>query len=87
MRLLLRFAGIILCAVVLLGNTQCQQSSNISGQSDGSPIFVTTLAVENANGVPTTSFTSGESIQFVLSVHNRTNYAANHYQPGVRVAV
>ncbi|HKV97536.1 MAG TPA: hypothetical protein VJR90_08625 [Gammaproteobacteria bacterium] len=73
MRLLLRFAGIILCAVVLLGNTQCQQSSNISGQSDGSPIFVTTLAVESANGVPTTSFTSGESIQFVLSVHNRTN--------------
>ncbi|HKS93470.1 MAG TPA: hypothetical protein VJS16_02300 [Gammaproteobacteria bacterium] len=73
MRLLLRFAGIILCAGLVLGNTQCQQNNSSSGDSDGSPTFVTTLAVESAHGIPTTSFTSGESIQFVLSVHNRTN--------------
>lgn len=73
MRLLLRFAGIILCAGLVLGNTQCQQNNSSSGDSDGSPTFVTTLAVESAHGIPTTSFASGESIQFVLSVHNRTN--------------
>ncbi|MGH8291879.1 MAG: hypothetical protein ACRESA_00215 [Gammaproteobacteria bacterium] len=72
MRLLLRFAAIILCAGLSLGNTQCQQSVSSTSQSGGSPTFVTTLAVENANGVPTTSFVAGESIQFVLSVYNRT---------------
>ncbi|HKT32396.1 MAG TPA: hypothetical protein VJS89_07895 [Gammaproteobacteria bacterium] len=73
MRLLVRFAAITLCAGLALGNTQCQQSISSSNQNGGSPTFVTTLAVENANGIPTTSFASGESIQFVLSVHNRTD--------------
>jgi hypothetical protein len=56
--------------MLLLGNNQCQ---NNSSNSSTSPAFVTTLAVEDANGNPTTNFSQGQSIQFVLTVHNRTD--------------
>ncbi|MGH8321824.1 MAG: hypothetical protein ACRESX_03945 [Gammaproteobacteria bacterium] len=55
---------------MLLGNSQCQQNNS---QTNGSPTFVTTMTVEDANDDPTTSFSSGQSIQFVLNVHNRSN--------------
>lgn len=73
MRLLSRLPAILLCVGLLLGNTQCQQGNSSSSGSGGSATFVTSMAVENANGIPTTSFASGESIQFVLSVRNRTD--------------
>ncbi|HVC38154.1 MAG TPA: hypothetical protein VNF46_07110 [Gammaproteobacteria bacterium] len=57
----------VLCAALLLGNSQCQNNS-----ASSSPTFVTTMAVEDANGNPETSFSSGQTIQFVLNVRNRT---------------
>jgi len=65
MRTALRFSAAAFVAVLLLGNGQCHSD-------DGSPSFVTTLTIEDANGVPDRSFFSGEEIKFVLSVKNRT---------------
>ncbi len=58
----------VLCAALLLGNSQCQNNS-----ASSSSTFVTTMAVEDANGNPETSFSSGQSIQLVLNVRNRTD--------------
>lgn len=60
-----------LLAAALLGNTQCQSNTNNGIGPDG-PNFVTTLAVEDANGNATSSFSPGQQIQFVLSVRNRS---------------
>lgn len=68
MQRFLRLIGIVLVAALVLGNSQCQQSS-----SDSGPAFVTTLTVEDANGNQTSSFSSGQTIQFVLNVRNRTD--------------
>lgn len=65
-------AGIGLCAAILLGNTHCQSNTN-GGIGPEGPNFVTTLAVEDANGNITGSFSSGQQIQFVLSVRNRSS--------------
>lgn len=84
MRLLLRFTGIVLCAGVLLGNTQCQQSGNAQINPPtgtppkpvlpgNGPDFVTNVTIEDGNGNVSNSFTQGEEIQFVVSVRNRTN--------------
>lgn len=85
MHLLLRFALIILCAGVLLGNTQCQQRGsgvvNAGSPGDGcgasptavnsnAPDFNTCLSVEDADGNPTGQFAAGQQIQFAISVHN-----------------
>ncbi|MGH8399355.1 MAG: BsuPI-related putative proteinase inhibitor [Gammaproteobacteria bacterium] len=70
-RLLMRIAGIAVCAVMLLGATQCQTTNNGTGP-DG-PLFVTTLAVEDASGNVVSSFPPGQQIQFVLSVRNRSS--------------
>lgn len=72
MRLLLRFATILLCAGLLLGNTQCQQGSS-GGLADSGPAFVTTMTVEDANGNPASRYSQGQTIQFVISVRNRLN--------------
>ncbi|MGH8283474.1 MAG: BsuPI-related putative proteinase inhibitor [Gammaproteobacteria bacterium] len=69
-RLLMRTAGIAVCAAMLLGATQCQTTNNGTGP-DG-PLFVTTLAVENVNGTSASTFSPGQQIQFVLSVRNRS---------------
>ncbi|MDE2234207.1 MAG: hypothetical protein KGL13_09340 [Gammaproteobacteria bacterium] len=66
---LMRVAALVLAAILLLGNSQCQNSSS----SSTSPAFVTTLAVEDANGNPATTFSQSEAIQFVLTVRNRTS--------------
>lgn len=64
-------AGFALIAAALLGNTQCQSTSN-NGIGPNGPNFVTTLAVEDANGNAASSFTPSQQIQFVLSVRNRS---------------
>ena len=69
---LIRIVGVAVCAALLLGATQCQSSSSNGIGPDG-PVFVTTLAVEDANGVLSSTFSSGETIQFVLSVRNRSS--------------
>jgi hypothetical protein len=68
----IRLIGIVLCTALILGNSQCQQSS-ISNTSGNGPSFVTTLAVEDANGNSASQFSQGQAIQFVISVHNRLN--------------
>ena len=70
-RQLARAAGLGLLAVALLGNTQCQNTAN-NGIGPAGANFVTTLAVEDANGNATSSFFPGQQIQFVLSVRNRS---------------
>lgn len=67
MRHLLRTLFMILCAVLLLGNSQCQNSNSASTTT---PDFQTSLAVQDANGNSATEFSQGEQIQFVVSVHN-----------------
>jgi Intracellular proteinase inhibitor len=62
----------LLLTGMLLGSTQCQNTTNDGTNSNG-PIFVTTLAVEDANGNAASNFSLGEQIQFVLSVRNRTD--------------
>lgn len=69
-RLFMRIAGIAVCAVMLLGATQCQTTNNGTGP-DG-PLFVTTLTVENMNGNSASTFSPGQQIQFVLSIRNRS---------------
>lgn len=71
MRMLRALFGVLL-AGMLLGSSQCQNTNNDGTNSNG-PIFVTTLAVEDADGNATSSFSLGEQIQFVLSVRNRTS--------------
>lgn len=65
-------AGVVLIAVFLLGANQCQSSTTNGIGSDG-PVFVTTLAVEDASGNVASTFNSGDEIQFVLSVRNRSS--------------
>ena len=68
---LLHIAGIILCVTFLLGANQCQTSTTNGTGSDG-PVFVTTLAVEDANGNSVSTFLSTTNIQFVLGIRNRS---------------
>ncbi|MGB9429184.1 MAG: BsuPI-related putative proteinase inhibitor [Gammaproteobacteria bacterium] len=59
---------------LLLGSTQCQTTNNNGTGPDG-PLFVTTLAIEDANGNIASSFSAAQEIQFVLSVRNRSTTA------------
>lgn len=67
-----RWCASAICVLALLGNTQCTLNQN-KNNTAGSPEFVTSLSVDNANGQPADSFASGDTIQFVLTVRNRTN--------------
>jgi Intracellular proteinase inhibitor len=71
---IIRITGIMLCATLLLGASlsQCQTSTTNGIGSDG-PIFVTSLAVEDASGNAVSTFNSGDPITFVLSVRNRSS--------------
>ncbi len=71
MQRLLRLIFGITIALWLLGASNCSQSSNNSD----APQFVTTLTVENTSGQATTSFAQAESVQFVLTIRNRTDQA------------
>jgi hypothetical protein len=69
MRRLLIAAGIM---VACLGASFVSCSSG--GGDDGSgigPSFVTTLAIRDSSGTPTTTFDAGEPIELRLSVRNR----------------
>ena len=70
-KLFVRVTGIGVCTWMLLGATQCQNTTTNGIGSDG-PVFVTSVAVEDANGNPTSTFLSATNIQFVLSVRNRS---------------
>ncbi|MBU6422294.1 MAG: hypothetical protein KGL98_10245 [Gammaproteobacteria bacterium] len=70
-RRLIHVAGLSLIAAALLGASQCGKTSN-NGVGPNGALFVTTLAVEDANGNAAGSFTPGQQIQFVLSVRNRS---------------
>ncbi|HEY1773036.1 MAG TPA: hypothetical protein VGH91_07590 [Gammaproteobacteria bacterium] len=67
MRGLIRLLFGIFAVMVLLGASNCTQTSN----SDA-PQFVTTLQVENS-GVPSSSFAQGDTISLVLTIRNRTD--------------
>ncbi len=67
-----RIAGIGVCALMLLGANQCQTSTTNGIGSDG-PVFVTSVSVEDANGNVASTFPLGASIQFVLSIRNRSS--------------
>jgi hypothetical protein len=71
MQRLLRLIVGITIALWLLGASNCSQSSNNSD----APQFVTTLTVENTSGQTTASFAQAESVQFVLTIRNRTDQA------------
>jgi hypothetical protein len=64
-------AGLGLVTAALLGASQCQSTGN-TGIGPNGANFVTTLAVEDASGNAAGSFTSGQQIQLVLSVRNRS---------------
>lgn len=66
----LRTLGILLCAGMLLGTSRCQKQDN---QTDGSPLFVTSLGLEDANGALQDTFTAGQPITLKLTVYNRSN--------------
>jgi len=68
----IHIVGVALIAVLLLGANQCQTSTTNGIGSDG-PVFVTTLAVEDANNNPASTFSLSAPIQFVLSVRNRSS--------------
>lgn len=55
------------CAMAM-GATQCQ-----IGTSADSPDFVTTVVVQDANGLSADSFSAGQQIQFVVNIRNRSS--------------
>jgi len=68
MRGLIRLAFGIAAVAVLLGASKCTKNN-----SSDAPQFVTTLTVENTSGQPSAAFSQGETIQFVLTIRNRTD--------------
>ena len=73
LKLVARVAGIGVCTWMLLGATQCQNTTTTNGIGSDGPVFVTSLAVEDANGNPASTFLSATNIQFVLSIRNRSS--------------
>jgi hypothetical protein len=70
MQRLFRLIGLSTIALWLLGATNCAKNSDANA-----PQFVTTLTVQNSAGQPTVSFAQGDTVQFLLSIHNRSNQA------------
>ncbi len=66
--------------VMALGATQCQ----IGNQND-SPDFVTTVAVQDANGQSADTFSAGQQIQFVVSIRNRSDVSQTLTFPTAQV--
>lgn len=64
MRRLFRTLAAILCVLLSLGNTNCTKNS-----SSNTPQFVTTLTL------PSSTFTQGTTVQFLLSIRNRSDTA------------
>lgn len=70
MRRLIRLFAALFCMLLLLGNTNCNKNSDSSA-----PQFVTSLSVRDINGNPASAFAQGDSVEFVLSIRNRSNIA------------
>ncbi|MGE5625381.1 MAG: hypothetical protein ACM3ZT_07525 [Bacillota bacterium] len=68
MRRVLRYLVGSLTLLLLLGNSNCSKNNDSSA-----PQFVTSLTVEDASNLPTSVFASGATIQFVLTIRNRSN--------------
>jgi hypothetical protein len=68
MQRLFRLITGISIALWLLGASNCTQNSNAAA-----PQFVTTLTVQNSAGQPTVSFAQGDTVQFLLTIRNRTD--------------
>lgn len=74
MRRLFRTLAAVSCALLLLGNNNCSKNS-----AANSPQFVTSLAIEDASGLPSSGFTTGTLIKFVLTIRNRSDQAQTLY--------
>jgi hypothetical protein len=68
MRRVIRVFLVFFVAALLLGNSNCTKQASTTD----SPVFVTSLAIQDANGDATATFLQGATIQFVLSVRNRS---------------
>lgn len=58
----------ISAAALLLGASNCTKNN-----ASDAPQFVTTLTVENTSAQPTTAFATGEAIQFLITIRNRSD--------------
>lgn len=72
LRRILRIMGILLCASAVLGASQCQKQQD---QTDGSPLFVTTLSLEDTNGNVQDIFSAGQTMVLKLEIYNRSDAA------------
>lgn len=68
----LRVVGLLLCTTFLLGASQCQQKQQ-NDQTNGSPVFVTTLSLQDVNGNVKNTFEAGTPIVLKLTVYNRSD--------------
>jgi hypothetical protein len=68
MRHAFRSLCITAVALVLLGNSNCTKQASTTD----APLYVTNIAIEDAGGNAATTFLQGATIQFVLSVRNRS---------------
>ena len=59
-----------LALLMLLGSNKCTNNSDSSA-----PQFVTTLSVQDINNNPSSGFAQGATVNFVLSIRNRSNSA------------
>ncbi|HET7922486.1 MAG TPA: BsuPI-related putative proteinase inhibitor [Gammaproteobacteria bacterium] len=66
----LRILAMLPLLAALLGASQCQQQED---KTDGSPLFVTTLSLEDTNGNVQSSFSAGETLVLKLTVYNRSD--------------
>ena len=67
---ILRSVAILLCTGAVLGTSQCQKQDN---QTDGSPVFVTSLSLEDTSGNVLSTFTTGQTIVLKLTIYNRSD--------------
>lgn len=68
MRRLIRLLFGIAAVALLLGNSNCSKNN-----ASDAPQFVTSLTVENTTGQQTGSFSQGQTVQFVITIRNRTD--------------
>ena len=67
MRVVIRSVLGLSAAALLLGASNCTKNN-----SSDAPQFVTTLAVEDTSGQPSTAFAQGQTIQFVITIRSRS---------------
>lgn len=68
MRRAVRYLAISAVALITLGNSNCTQNN-----ASDAPQFVTSLTVEDTSNLPASGFSPGVTINFVLSIRNRSN--------------